>query len=126
MIWPGRGTNGLGTPYVAYSSIQGSKQISVGRWDKGGAPDTLVRQGRNLILYMGNGPGGFTGSRQLPIDVSPYNWVVGISDVNLKGHPDLVVRAKGTGQLYLIPGHKKSFGDPILLGRGWAKYNMVE
>ena len=126
MIWPGRGTNGLGTPYVAYGSIQGSKQISVGRWDKGGAPDTLVRQGRNLILYMGNGPGGFTGSRQLPIDVSPYNWIVGISDVNLKGHPDLVVRAKGTGQLFLIPGHKKSFGDPILLGRGWAKYNMVE
>ncbi len=126
MIYPGRGADGIGTPYVAYSRIKGSKQISVGRWDRDGSPDTLVRQGNALTLYSGNGPGGITSARQLPIDVSPYDWIVGISDVNLKGHPDLVVRAKGTGQLYLIAGHANSLGQPVLLGGGWRGYNMVE
>ena len=126
MIYPGRGAAGIGAPYVAYSRIRGSKQISVGRWDRDGSPDTLVRRGKTLTLYSGNGPGGLTGARKLSIDVSPYDWIVGISDVNLKGHPDLVVRAKGTGQLYLIPGHRKSLGQPVLLGGGWRGYNMVE
>lgn len=126
MIYPGRGNSGIGTPYVAYSKIRGSKQIGVGRWDKGGAPDTLVRRGSTLSLYLGNGPGGLTGSRQLPIDVSPYDWIVGISDVGLKGHPDLVLRAKDSGQLYLVQGYKKSVGEPILLGGGYRAYDMVE
>jgi hypothetical protein len=126
MIWPGRGNAGLGSPYVAYSRIKGSKQIAVGRWDKGGAPDTLVRRGSTLTLYRGNGPGGFAGSRVLPIDVSPYDWVTGISDVGLKGHPDLVVRAKSTGQLYLIQGRPNSFGEPILLGGDKRHFNMVQ
>jgi hypothetical protein len=126
LIWPGRGARGLGTAYVAYSRISGSKQISVGRWDKGGAPDTLVRRGPTLTMYAGNGPGGFTGSRVLPIDVSPYDWVVGISSVDLKGHPDLVVRAKGTGQLYLIEARPTSFSPPLLLGGGFRDYTMVE
>ena len=126
MIYPGRGSAGLGAPYVAYSRMRGSKQIGVGRWDKGGAPDTLVRQGRDLMLYSGNGPGGLTSSRQLPIDLSPYDWIVGVSDVGLKGHPDLVVRAKDTGQLYLIEGHANSFEEPLLLGGGYRDFNMVE
>ena len=126
MIYPGRGTDGVGAPYVAYSRIKGSKQVGVGRWDKGGAPDTLVRRGRTLSLYMGNGPGGFTGSKELSIDVSPYDWIIGISDVGLKGHPDLVVRAKDSGQLYLIEGRNNSVGEPILLGGGFKAYNMVE
>ena len=126
MIYPGRGAAGIGTPYVAYSRIKGRKQIGVGRWDRDGSPDTLVRQGKALMLYRGNGPGGLTSSRQLPIDLSPYDWVVGISDVNLKGHPDLVVRAKGTGQLYLISGHRNKLGQPVLLSGGWDGYNMVE
>lgn len=126
MIYPGRGAAGIGTPYVAYSRIRGSKQISVGRWDRDGSPDTLVRRGKTLTMYRGNGPGGLTSARRLPIDVSPYDWIVGISDVNLKGHPDLVVRVKGTGNLYLIPGHRNSLGQPVLLGGGWQGYNMVE
>ena len=126
MIWPGRGTAGLGAPYVAYGRIKGSKQISVGRWDKGGAPDTLVRQRKTLTMYAGNGPGGLTGSRLLPIDVSPYDWIVGVSDVHLKGHPDLIVRSKATGELILIEGRGKSFKAPVSLGGDWRGYNMVE
>ncbi len=126
LIYPGRGSAGLGTPYVAYSRITGSKQVGVGRWDKDGSPDTLVRQGKALVLYSGNGPGGFTSARQLPIDISGYDWIVGISDVDLKGHPDLVVRKKSTGQLFLIEGRANSFGTPVLLGAGFDAYNMVE
>ena len=126
MIWLGRGAAGLGSPYVAYSRIKGTKQVGVGRWDKDGAPDTLVRRGSTLTMYAGNGPGGFTGSRQLPIDLSPFDWVVGISDAGLKGHPDLVVRTKDTGELYLIQGTSTSFRAPVRLGGGAARFDMVE
>ena len=70
-------------------------------------------------MYAGNGPGGLTGSRLLPIDVSPYDWIVGVSDVHLKAHPDLIVRSKATGELILIEGRNKSFKTPVSLGGDW-------
>ena len=128
MIYPGRGLQGLGTPYVAYSSVTGVKQIGVGLWDGDGAPDNLVQtRGGALMLYRGNGPGGITGTSSLGLDLSPYDWVVGISDADATGgHPDLVVRAKSNGILYLIEATATGFKAPAVLGSGMKAYNMVQ
>ncbi len=126
MIYPGLGLDGIGEPYAAYSRLPGVKQMGIGLWDGDGAPDSLVLTRSTLKLYTGNGPGGLTGSRQLDLDLSPYDWVVGIGDVDLAGHPDLVVRLKGTGKMMLIEATENGFAAPQLLGRRTRAYNMIQ
>ena len=45
-------------------------------------PRQPVRQGGKLTLYPGNGPGGLTRRRGSPVDLTPYDWVIGVSDVD--------------------------------------------
>ena len=122
-IYPGRGTQGLRPSYVAFSRVSGSSHIPVGLWNGDGAPDSLVRNGSKLVLYPGNGPGGLTGSAPLSLDLRPYNHVIGISDVELTGHPDLLAR-KPSGQLVLIPGEASSFGKPVVIGYGYQYFDL--
>ena len=56
-------TRGLKASYVAHSPITAAKQVPVGRWDADGAPDTLFRRDNRLHVFLGNGPGGLTGSK---------------------------------------------------------------
>jgi hypothetical protein len=49
--------------------------------------------------------------------VSPYDWVVGVSDLRLTGHPDLIVRLRGTGRIYALQGSTQGFAAPLHLGR---------
>ncbi|CAN5561330.1 hypothetical protein BH11ACT8_BH11ACT8_34330 [soil metagenome] len=126
MIYPGKGMDGVGTPYVAYSRLTGIKQMGIGLWNGDGAPDNLVASRSQLKVYAGNGPGGLTTSRVLPLDLRPYDWVVGIPDVDLVGHPDLVVRVKGTGKLLLVEATAGGFSDPVLLSRGTKAYSMIQ
>lgn len=126
MIWPGRGPAGLGTPFAAYGRVGAVRQIGIGRWDGDGAPDSLFRRGPSLELIRGNGPGGLTGApKRLSIDLTPFDWVVGISDIDLTGHADLVLRAKADGGLWLVPGTTSGFGTPVQLGTGFDAYDLV-
>jgi hypothetical protein len=124
-IYPGKGTSGLRTSYVAHGAISATRQIPVGRWNGDGAPDSLFRNGATLNLFKGNGPGGLMNGRRMSLNVGPFDWIVGISDVGLTGHSDVVVRKRGTGELYLLPGSTKGFGKPVLLGRGTGIYDRV-
>jgi hypothetical protein len=123
-IYPGRGKKGLWKGYVAYSRVSASAHIPVGLWDADGAPDSIFRRGNQLVLYPGNGPGGLTGSKTLSFDASPYDRIVGTSDMDLTGHPDLLMRRKGTGQLFLVPGSATSFGKPVLIGTGYNTFDL--
>jgi len=78
-----------------------------------------------LSLFKGNGPGGLMNGRKMALGVGQFDWIVGISDVGLTGHADVVVRKRGTGQLYLLPGSTKGFGKPVLLGRGTGIYDRA-
>ena len=124
-IYPGNGLHGLKASYVAHSRIDAGTQVAIGRWDGDGAPDSLFRKGSQLTLFPGNGPGGLTNPKSLSLDLSPYDWVVGVSDVNLTGHPDLIVRAKRTGYLWLIPGNADGFGQRRFLGEGLGAYDLA-
>ena len=124
-IYPGRGLAGLKKAYPAYGAITAGSQIGIGRWNSDGAPDTLLRRGARLKLYPGNGPGGLSRPSRLPVDLSPYDWVIGVSDLTRTKHPDLVVRAKGTGRLYALQGTTSGFRPPVYLGQGFGGYDLT-
>ena len=125
MIYPGRGLPGLRKAYPAYRAIDGGSQIGVGRWNDDGAPDSLVRRGGTLTLYAGNGPGGLSSPKKLPVDVSRYDWVIGVSDLRLTGHPDLIVRQRNTGRIYALQGTTKGVLPPLYLGEGLGGYDLA-
>jgi hypothetical protein len=124
-LYPGRGLAGLKKGYPAYGAISSGSQIGIGRWNGDGAPDSLIRQGGSLTVYAGNGPGGLSSPTRLPVDLSPYDWVIGVSDLQLSGHPDLVVRQKGTGLLFALQGSAKGFQKPLFLGQGLGGYDLA-
>jgi hypothetical protein len=124
-IYPGKGLAGLRKAYPAAGSISG-QQIGVGRWDDDGAPDSLFRKGGSLTLYRGNGPGGLHSPTRLSLDTSSYDWVIGVSDLQLTGHADLLVRQRGTGRLYAVPGTTTGFRAPIYLGQGMKGYDLAD
>jgi hypothetical protein len=125
-IYPGRGTEPLGSSYVAHSALDATQQLGVGRWDDDGAPDVLVRRGSALLLYTGNGPGGLSSSRGLPVDLSAYDLVTGISDAVLRDRPDLVVRERATGRLLLLESKASGFKAPRVIADGAEAYDLLD
>ncbi|HEY3528529.1 MAG TPA: FG-GAP-like repeat-containing protein [Nocardioides sp.] len=123
-VYPGRGLAGFKKSYPIYSRLKGNP-IGVGRWNGDGAPDSLLRRGGTLTLLQGNGPGGLHSPSTLPVDMSPYDWTIGISDLQLTGHPDLIVRQKNTGRLYAIPGKGSGLKRPVYVGGGFGGYDLV-
>jgi len=124
-IYPGNGLSGLQASYAASGAVSATGQVPVGRWNADGAPDTIFRKGSKAILYAGNGPGGLSGKRGLGLDLTPYDWVIGISDIDLTGHADLVVRKKSNGVLFLLPGNSTGFGKPRFLAQGMGGYDLA-
>lgn len=124
-IYPGRGVSGLGVSYAASGAISADRYFGVGRWDTDGAPDALARKGDSLKMYVGNGPGGLTGSRTLSLDVSRYDWVGGIGNLRGKSHPGLIVRNAKTGDLWTIAATASRFANPRFLAENFAGYDLI-
>jgi hypothetical protein len=124
-IYPGSGASHLRRSYTAYSPVKGRKQVPIGRWDRDGAPDSLVRTRSGLVLYYGNGPGGFTRQKSMALPVSSYDWLVGVDDVDLTGHSDLIARTASSGQLWVIPGSARGFRTPVAVTGDTQGYDMV-
>ena len=124
-VYPGKGLAGLKKSYPVYGTLSSGTPIGVGRWDTDGAPDSLVRRGAQLTLLHGNGPGGLHAPSRLPVDLSGYDWTIGVSDLQLTGHPDLIVRQRATGRLYALPGTDTGFKAPVLLGGGFGGYDLA-
>jgi hypothetical protein len=124
-VYPGKGTAGFKKAYPVYNAIHDGSLIGIGRWDRDGAPDSLLRRGGSLTVLHGNGPGGLHAPSTLRADLTPYDWVVGISDLQLTGHPDLLTRRKGTGRLYALPGTGSGLKRPVYLGGGFESYDLA-
>ncbi|WP_122818382.1 FG-GAP-like repeat-containing protein [Nocardioides pantholopis] len=121
-LYPGAGPGALGAGSLVLGAIPGSVPLGVARWD-GGTPGILVRASNRPTLY-GTGPGS-AGARTLAGNLKPYNWAVGIRDIGLTGHPDVLVRRKGTGDLFLLPGSTAGFGKPRYLGGGMNAFDLA-
>jgi len=124
-VYPGKGTAGFKRAYPVYGAVRDGTLIGIGRWDGDGAPDSLLRRGGTLTVLHGNGPGGLHAPSSIRADLAPYDWVVGISDLQLTGHPDLVTREKGTGRLYALQGTGSGLRPPVYLGGGFQGYDLV-
>jgi uncharacterized protein with LGFP repeats len=124
-IYPGRGLSGLGVSYGAAGAISVDRYFGVGRWDTDGAPDALARKGDTLKVYLGNGPGGLTGSRTLSLDISGYDWVGGIGNLRGKAHPGLIVRNAKTGDLWSIAATASRFAKPRFLAESFEGYDLI-
>ncbi len=124
-IYPGRGTDGLKYSFVAHGEIDAGTQIGIGRWDGDGSPDSLFRKGDALTLFPGNGPGGLTNPQKLGLKLARYDWVVGVSDVNLTGHPDLLVRERASGNLWLIRATADGFSKRRFMASGMKEYDLA-
>jgi hypothetical protein len=124
-VYPGKGTAGFKKSYPVYGTVKKGTPIGIGRWDSDGAPDSLLRRGRDLTLLHGNGPGGLHDPARLAANLSAYDWVIGISDLQAKGHPDLIVRDKRKGRLYALPGRGSGVKAPVYLGGGFGGYDLA-
>jgi hypothetical protein len=124
-LYPGKGLAGFGKSYPVYGAVTHGTPIGVGRWDADGTPDVLLRRGPSVLLLHGNGPGGLHAPSTLSADLSPYDWAIGTSDLQLTGHPDLIVRQKGTGRLYALPGGATGLRTPVFLGGGFKGYDLA-
>jgi hypothetical protein len=124
-IYPGKGVGGVRPSFVARAAVDAARQIPIGLWNPDGAPDVLYRKGGTLTVIRGNGPGGLTSAQRIGIDMRPFDWTIGVSDVGITGHADVIVRKKGTGQLWLLPGSAAGFRTPVLLGTGMGIYDKA-
>ncbi len=126
-VYPGKGTAGLKKSYPVYGALAQGTPIGIGRWNADGAPDSLLRRGGTLSLLHGNGPGGLHSPSKLKADLTPYDWVIGVSDLQTKvtGHPDLIVRKKSDGRLYALPGTASGVQGPVYLGSGFGGYDLA-
>jgi hypothetical protein len=124
-VYPGKGTAGLKRSYPVYGAIADGTPIGIGRWNTDGAPDSLLRRGGSLTVLHGNGPGGLHTPSKLHVDLTPYDWVLGVSDLQVTGHPDLIVRQKKTGRLYALPGTTSGLKAPLYLGAGFGDYDLA-
>ena len=111
-VYPGKGTAGLRKSYPVYGALKDGTPIGIGRWDSDGAPDSLVRRGGTLTLLHGNGPGGLHARSKIKVDLSPYDWAIGVSDLRLGGHPDLIVRTEEQRTSLRPAGLRLGIQDP--------------
>jgi hypothetical protein len=124
-LYPGNGLAGFKASYVAHSPVTANKQVGIGRWNADGAPDTLFLRDNRLHVYFGNGPGGLTKSSSLGPDLTPYSWLIGVGDVRLSGRGDLIARARGTGDLYLLEATSNGLQPRRYLGDGMAGFDLA-
>lgn len=126
MIYPGTGGASLGAPFPAHSAITADQLVGVGLWDGDGAPDVMARSGSTLTLFPGNGPGGLLFPKPVSVDLSPYDWVLGVGSLTRTGHPDLVVREAATGYLWSLRGNPDGTLQPRrFMGEGFGGYDLA-
>ena len=61
----------------------------------------------------------------MALPISSYDWLVGVDDVDLTGHSDLIARTKSSGQLWVIPGSVAGFRTPVAVTGDTQEYDMV-
>ena len=80
--------------------------VGVGPWDQGPTADVVARRASDgaLLLYRGNGSGGFVSAQQIGSRWSGMRYVVGAGDIDGDGYVDLLARTSAGVDL-VFPGN---------------------
>jgi hypothetical protein len=79
-----------------------------------------------LYRYPGNGRGGFYARVAISTGWDGVDVLTGPGDVNGDGHPDLLTRTAGTGQLTLHRGNGRGgIASSVVLGPGWNAFRVL-
>lgn len=135
-LYRGNGAGQLAEPVQigsGFGTVEGL--TAVGDVTGDGFPDLLgTPSGGALSVFAGTGSAisagrtvaGRTVARTgLPADLTPFDWVIPVSDIKANGTGDYLVRQPSTGYLYLYAGTRAGVAPPRFLGEGMGAYNLA-
>jgi hypothetical protein len=128
-LYRGNGTGGwlprvrIGTGWQGMNLIE-----TVGDFNGDGKLDVIARQAStgDLLLYRGNGKGGWLGSVRIGTGWQSMNVIFGPGDFNGDGRVDVLARQTSTGDLLLYRGNGTGgWLSRVRVGTGWQGMNAI-
>jgi hypothetical protein len=101
--------------------------LGPGDWDGDGNPDVVARDGAGLLLlYPGDGRGGWRSTRQIGSGWNIMTAIVGPGDWDGDGNPDIIAR-DSSGRLLLYPGNGTGgWRSTRQIGSGWNGMAVIQ
>ena len=128
ILYPGNGAGGflasrqIGAGWQARDAL-----TSVGDWDEDGKADFLARNTANgdLLMYAGDGAGGFLGTTVIGRGWQGFTAILGIGDFT-SDHWSNVLARNRAGELLLYRGDSGAgfMGAPTVIGTGWNAFEL--
>lgn len=94
----------VGAPVVTNLDLSAADLVlNAGDWNRDGHGDVLTRERDNVVLYLGNGRGGFSRAGVFGGGWAAMSMIAAVGDMTGDGKPDLM--AQGGGAVRLYPGN---------------------
>ena len=127
-LYSGTGAGGLSSPRQIGNGWQAFDTVfATGDFNGDGWSDLLARRASDgaLILYAGNGQGGFRFAQQVGSGWGAFTAVFSPGDFDGDGHPDVIARA-ADGTLWLYAGNGSGgWKTPRVVGNGWNAFTSI-
>lgn len=133
-LYAGNGTGQLARRTPLGSGFKGVKDLkAVGDVTGDGLPDLVGTLNGAYTIWRGTGSGfgapapvaaRMRARGGLPTDLSRFDWVLSVADMQLKGGPDYIVREASTGRLLYYNGRPSGTSSPRVLGGGMEAFNL--
>jgi hypothetical protein len=102
--------------------------VGAGNWRGDGRPGLVAheRSSGRLLLYPGDGSGGFLPRVVVSTGAAGMNYLVNAGRWDSGGTPDLFMRGVDSGKLFFYDGNGPGLAlPPVALGAGWASMRGV-
>ncbi|MFI6420715.1 N-acetylmuramoyl-L-alanine amidase [Streptomyces sp. NPDC050842] len=135
VLWLYTNTGATPNPFATRVRVGGgwniyNELISTGDMTGDGKPDLIARDKTGVLwLYKNTGgsPNPFATRGQVGGGWNTYNVMVGPSDLDLDGKPDLIAR-DAAGDLWFYKntnGYPNPYATRVRVGGGWGIYNLI-